>query len=186
MVDPDLFPHQPHREPFSFRIPSAVGGGASNCINGDGENVSSCAGGYAKPSWQSGVPGIPADGARDLPDVSFMAGNGFLGSAYLICVSANGSCVTSTSLTTPPEAQEVGGTSVGTPAMAGVMALINQKAGTRREIPTRSSMRWPPDRARKLSRRVRNDKRWMFVQRHRHRNHRHGVCVGLSQLHREP
>ena len=106
------------------------GGGASNCINGDGENVSSCAGGYAKPSWQSGVPGIPADGARDLPDVSFMAGNGFLGSAYLICVSANGACVTSTSLTTPPQAQEVGGTSVGTPAMAGAMALINQKAGT--------------------------------------------------------
>lgn len=106
------------------------GGGASNCITGDGANVSSCTGGYAKPSWQSGVPGIPADGARDMPDVSFMAGNGFLGSAYLICVSANGSCVSSTSLTTPPFAQEVGGTSVGTPAMAGVMALINQKAGT--------------------------------------------------------
>jgi len=106
------------------------GGGASNCTVNDGADVASCADGYTKPAWQSGVPGIPADGARDLPDISFMAGNGFLGSAYLMCVSANGSCVTSTSLTTPPEAQEVGGTSVGTPAMAGVMALINQKAGT--------------------------------------------------------
>ncbi|MGO9324967.1 MAG: Ig-like domain repeat protein [Terracidiphilus sp.] len=106
------------------------GGGASNCTVSDGVDVASCADGYTKPAWQSGVPGIPADGVRDLPDVSFMAGNGFLGSAYLMCVSANGSCVTSTSLTTPPEAQEVGGTSVGTPAMAGVMALINQKAGT--------------------------------------------------------
>jgi hypothetical protein len=105
------------------------GGGASNCTVNDGADVASCADGYTKPAWQSGVPGIPADGARDLPDVSFMAGNGFLGSAYLMCVSANGSCVTSTSLTTPPEAQEVGGTSVGTPAMASVMALINQKAG---------------------------------------------------------
>jgi hypothetical protein len=105
------------------------GGGASNCITGNGANVSSCTGGYAKPSWQSGVPGIPADGARDLPDVAFMAGNGFLDSAYLMCVSANGSCVTSTTLSSNPTAQEVGGTSVGTPAMAGIMALINQKAG---------------------------------------------------------
>jgi hypothetical protein len=105
------------------------GGGASNCITGSGTNVLSCAGGYAKPSWQSGVPGIPADGARDLPDVAFMAGNGFLGSAYLMCVSANGACVTSTTLTSEPIAQEVGGTSVASPAMAGIMALINQKAG---------------------------------------------------------
>lgn len=105
------------------------GGGASNCTVNDGADVASCADGYTKPPWQSDVPGIPADGARDLPDVSFMAGNGFLGSAYLMCVSANGACVASTSLATPPEAQEVGGTSVGTPAMAGVMALINQKAG---------------------------------------------------------
>lgn len=105
------------------------GGGASNCITGSGTNVSSCAGGYTKPSWQAGVPGIPADGARDLPDVAFMAGNGFLGSAYLICVSANGACVTSTTLTSDPSAQEVGGTSVASPAMAGIMALIDQKAG---------------------------------------------------------
>jgi hypothetical protein len=104
------------------------GGGASNCTTSDGATVASCAGGYEKPSWQSGVTGIPADGKRDLPDVAFMAGNGFLGSAYLICVSANGACVSSTSLSNPPTAQEVGGTSVGTPAMAGIMALINQKA----------------------------------------------------------
>ncbi len=105
------------------------GGGASNCITGDGTNVSSCTGGYPKPGWQAGVTGIPSDGVRDLPDVSFFASNGFLGSAYLICVSATGACVTSTTLTTVPTAQEVGGTSVASPAMAGVMALINQKAG---------------------------------------------------------
>ena len=105
------------------------GGGASNCTTSDGATLASCAGGYAKPSWQSGVEGVPADGARDLPDASFFAGNGFLGSAYLICVSASGSCVTSKTLTTNPVAQEVGGTSVASPAMAGVMALINQKIG---------------------------------------------------------
>jgi hypothetical protein len=108
-------------------------GGASTCstnttsISGDTENLGSCTGGYAKPGWQTTL--TPADGARDLPDVSFFASNGFLGSAYLICVSANGSCVTSTTTTTEPVAQEIGGTSVSSPTMAGVMALINQKNG---------------------------------------------------------
>ena len=102
------------------------GGGASNCINGDGSTVASCTQGYPKPSWQAGVTGIPSDGVRDIPDVSFFAANGFLGSSYLICVSDVAPCTYST--TTEPVALEVGGTSVSTPAMAGVMALINQKA----------------------------------------------------------
>ena len=103
------------------------GGGASNCTTSNGTTVASCAGGYAKPSWQSGVPGIPADGARDLPDVSFFAGNGFLGTSYLICESFEAACSYTSS--SEPLGEEVGGTSVGTPAMAGVMALIDQKAG---------------------------------------------------------
>jgi hypothetical protein len=91
--------------------------------------------GWPKPSWQTGVTGIPNDGVRDLPDVSFFASDGFLSSsAYLICVSPAASyyfndqpCSYSTNA--EPFAEEVGGTSVATPAMAGVMALINQKAG---------------------------------------------------------
>jgi Pro-kumamolisin, activation domain/Abnormal spindle-like microcephaly-assoc'd, ASPM-SPD-2-Hydin len=104
------------------------GGGASNCINSDGSDPLSCDGGYGKPSWQAGVTGIPNDSARDVPDVSFFASNGFLGSAYLICVSGGGTACTYSS-TSEPTAQEVGGTSVASPAMAGVMALINQKSG---------------------------------------------------------
>ena len=85
--------------------------------------------GWPKPSWQAGVPGIPADGVRDIPDVSFFASNGLLSSsAYLICVSDVAPCTYTTS--SEPFAQEVGGTSVATPAMAGVMALINQKTGS--------------------------------------------------------
>ena len=84
--------------------------------------------GWPKPSWQTGVTGIPSDGVRDLPDVSFFAADGYVSSsAYLICVTQEGSC--SYSSLAEPFAQEVGGTSVATPAMAGVMALINQKAG---------------------------------------------------------
>ena len=84
--------------------------------------------GWIKPSWQTGVGGIPADGVLDIPDVSFFASDGFLSSsAYLICASDVAAC--SYSSRSEPIAQEVGGTSVATPAMAGVMALINQKTG---------------------------------------------------------
>ncbi len=105
------------------------GGGVSSCTVSDGNDPMSCSGGYAKPTWQSGVQGIPADSHRDVPDVSFFASNGFLGSAYLICVSAGGNACTYSS-TSEPTAQEVGGTSVASPAMAGIMALINQKSGS--------------------------------------------------------
>ena len=115
---------------LSFLVDTVGGsGGASGCTTSNGQSTTTCAGGYAKPAWQAGVTGIPSDGKRDLPDVSFFASNGFLGSAYLICVSANGTCVSSTSQSTEPVGEEVGGTSVASPAMAGVMALINQKAG---------------------------------------------------------
>jgi subtilase family serine protease len=102
------------------------GGGESLCSFA---NLTYCSSGYAKPSWQAGVPGIPADAQRDLPDLSFFASDGFLGSAYLFCVTGGGNTC-SYSATSESTANEIGGTSVGTPAMAGVMALINQKSGT--------------------------------------------------------
>ncbi len=97
--------------------------------------------GWPKPSWQTGVTGIPSDGVRDLPDVSFFAADGYLSSsAYLICVSqdssaygTNQACAYSSNQ--EPVAQEVGGTSVATPAMAGIVALINQKAGAAQGSP---------------------------------------------------
>ncbi len=122
-----------------------AGGGASNCTVNSTTSTqttppdpTSCTGGYPKPTWQAGVTGIPADSKRDIPDVSFFASNGFLGSAYLICITDNGTttpntCLAPTDLaspTTEPTALEIGGTSAASPAMAGVMALINQKAGS--------------------------------------------------------
>lgn len=130
-------------------------GGASNCVVNNADSVASnvlptCTAsatttgvangsialtndGWQKPSWQSQVTGIPADGVRDLPDVSFFAGNGALDSAYLVCISAAGSC-TYTSQSND-DAEEAGGTSFASPAMAGVMALINQKAGSPQGLP---------------------------------------------------
>lgn len=83
-------------------------------------------GGVPKPSWQSGVAAlnIPADGVRDLPDVSLTAAGH---DPYVICWQ--GSCV--------PNSQGelyvyfVYGTSASAPSMAAIMALIDQSAGGR-------------------------------------------------------
>ena len=109
-------------------------GGASNCsnntttisLNGT-ETLGTCTNGWTKPSYQTAL--TPADGERDLPDVSFFAANGLWNSSYLICVSEvlGGTCTYSA--TAENTYMEVGGTSVASPAMAGVMALINQKTG---------------------------------------------------------
>ena len=105
-------------------------GGASSCVSSDGSHISSCTGGYAKPSWQTGV-GVPADSVRDIPDVSLFASNGFLGSFYIICeadLSPTGMCDLN-----PPfeDFAGFGGTSVSSPAFAGILALVNQKTHAR-------------------------------------------------------
>jgi len=85
------------------------------------EYVGASAGGrsvlYAKPAWQAGVAGIPDDGARDLPDVSFNASP--VTYPYLLCY--RGSCSGDTNT---PTFYLVGGTSASAPAFAGVMAWI--------------------------------------------------------------
>jgi pseudomonalisin len=68
---------------------------------------------YSKPSWQTG-PGVPADGKRDVPDVSLAAA---VHDGYLIYI--NGSL------------QLVGGTSAASPAFAGLMSLVVQNSGAR-------------------------------------------------------
>ena len=84
---------------------AAGGGGASTFFN--------------KPSWQSGVAGIPNDGARDLPDVSLTAA---LHDPYLLCIQS--SCEQGFIFF-------VAGTSASAPSFAGIMALVDQKMGSR-------------------------------------------------------
>jgi len=74
---------------------------------------------FAKPPWQAGVAGIPGDGFRDLPDVSLTAASH---DPYLLCV--DGSCQSGSAF-------GVSGTSASAPAFAGIMALVNQKTGSR-------------------------------------------------------
>jgi subtilase family serine protease len=110
--------------PYDALVAIGAGsGGVSHCTTSDGNTPASCTGGYAKPSWQS-APGVPADGKRDVPDVSLFASGGISleeGSAFLYC--EGGTSATSCNL------MEVGGTSASSPAMAGVMALVVQKQG---------------------------------------------------------
>jgi hypothetical protein len=111
-----------------FDVPLGGSGGVSACTTPTGSTTNSCAGGYAKPSWQTGT-GVPNDQKRDLPDVSLFASNGFLGNFYIICQSdLVGSC----SLNYPYQNFiGVGGTSASSPAFAGIMALVNQKTQSR-------------------------------------------------------
>jgi subtilase family serine protease len=88
-------------------VVAAGGGGASIYI--------------AKPSWQTGV-GVPADGARDVPDVSFPSA---AHDAYYGCYAlGNGDCANK-------YFEYFYGTSNAAPAMAGVTALLNQRSGSR-------------------------------------------------------
>jgi hypothetical protein len=108
-------------------------GGPSGCATGTpsvaNPNVvgGTCAG-YAKPAWQT-IFGNPSDGVRDVPDVALFAANGIWSHYYLVCYSdtANGgsSCAGS-----PSGWSGFGGTSVSSPIMAGIQALINQALGS--------------------------------------------------------
>jgi len=103
---------------------TAGGGGASSVI--------------AKPAWQAGT-GVPNDAARDVPDISFSASP--VQDPYLICseyvdptsnqltpwCTTNGFRNASTNAALTGELDTVGGTSVGPPAMAGILALISQE-----------------------------------------------------------
>lgn len=79
---------------------------------------------FSKPAWQSGVAGIPGDGARDVPDVSLTSAGH---DPYLICLA--GSCQPTAS--GQIQFAGIAGTSAATPAFAGIMALVKQKTGAR-------------------------------------------------------
>ena len=91
--------------------PSASGGGVSTL--------------YGRPSWQSGVTGIPAGSFRATPDISLSASPST--APYLVCYM--GGCHDAP--VTPSSFTPVGGTSASAPSFAGIMALVVQKTGSR-------------------------------------------------------
>jgi subtilase family serine protease len=82
---------------------------------------------YPKPAWQMGT-GVPADGARDLPDVALAAASGHDETVY--CTSLGGTPCQIDAQQEVVGLTLVGGTSASTAAMAGILALVEQKNGT--------------------------------------------------------
>lgn len=89
----------------------------------------------SKPSWQKGVPGIPSDNARDVPDVSLFSSPQFV--PYIYCTSdtsgwSNGqvaSCNSGFRDSSTTDLTLAGGTSFATPIFAGMVAILNQEKG---------------------------------------------------------
>lgn len=112
----------------------AGSGGPSSCTSPTGTFPDfTCSGVNPKPSWQSGA-GVPNDGARDIPDLSFFAGNGFHYTFYVTCeMDANvrqGGSSTSCDLNSPyTDFQGGSGTSASVQVFAGIMAMVDQKYG---------------------------------------------------------
>ncbi len=98
----------------------------------DGEATGGATGGgvssiFTKPTFQSG-PGVPADGMRDIPDLSLIASPYFPGSWAIVgasCFNPNTGCTGKGGL----DYAFVGGTSLSAPAFAGVTNLIGQAVG---------------------------------------------------------
>ncbi|HEX4651526.1 MAG TPA: Ig-like domain repeat protein [Granulicella sp.] len=121
-------------------IVSGGGGGVSSCATGapaSGTTASTCAG-YARPSWQTGVTGLPTPTFRDVPDVSLFAGDGAYGAFYFVCqqdaVTIGGTpCTVGTPST---DFVGAGGTSISAAAFAGMIALVNQSVAAAQPTPS--------------------------------------------------
>jgi subtilase family serine protease len=107
------------------------GGGVSNCIAPTGASPTNCAGAYPKPVWQAGA-GVPNDAARDVPDVSLFSGGRLGTTFYVVCQADLDPGGASCNLNSPfLDFQAIIGTSASTPAFAGMMAMVDQKTGSR-------------------------------------------------------
>jgi subtilisin family serine protease len=121
---------------FFYLDDTAGSGGPSGCATGapsTADVVSGTCAGYSKPSWQS-IVGNPSDGVRDILDVSLFAAKGLWNHYYVACYSDPNNGGTACS-GTPDTWSGFGGTSISSPIMAGIQALINQRTGSRQGNP---------------------------------------------------
>jgi subtilase family serine protease len=108
------------------------GCGEDDCLSSSGGGASTL---FSKPSWQMGVPGIPDDGQRDVPDLALNASPETPG--YLFCSSDSSfwqkgqtaSCTVGFRDGAGGLLTVVGGTSMAAPTFSGMLALINQQQG---------------------------------------------------------
>jgi Pro-kumamolisin, activation domain/Bacterial Ig-like domain (group 3) len=110
-------------------------------LSAGGGGVSSL---WPKPTWQTGVTGIPADAHRDVPDVSMAASPDHDGYLYCTQVQTQGSgaafvssCQTTSFRLSDGNQSDsnqlvavAGGTSFAAPTFAGLLSIIEQKLAT--------------------------------------------------------
>jgi hypothetical protein len=108
--------------------------GQTNCLSSSGGGKSTL---FSKPSWQDTL--TPADSARDVPDLALYASPNYPG--YLYCTSdqsawntfsppyQEASCNSGFRDSFSEDLTVAGGTSFAAPIFAGMLAIINQKAG---------------------------------------------------------
>jgi trimeric autotransporter adhesin len=111
------------------------GQGGTDIVGGGG-GVSTV---YSKPAFQNSL--TPSDGARDLPDVSFFAADGMYQAEWVLCSDSVADGATGETFTDCANTngqfsdssifEGVGGTSAAAPAFAGMLALVEQKTGSR-------------------------------------------------------
>ncbi|HYL01534.1 MAG TPA: protease pro-enzyme activation domain-containing protein [Steroidobacteraceae bacterium] len=104
-------------QPNPFLEIEGSGGGVSSCLAVDA-TTKACTGGYPVPPWQSGVAGMANLTGRAIPDVAAIANE------WVICSYDNNPCDPSTN-----SVDIVGGTSASTPAVAAIIALLDQQMG---------------------------------------------------------
>ncbi len=98
----------------------------SSPANGLGSGGGGASAYFSKPLWQFGT-GVPTDLSRDVPDIALSSAS--LHDGYLYCVQ--GSCVTGYRGADGQTLSVVGGTSIAAPTFAGILALVQQKTGSR-------------------------------------------------------
>lgn len=121
-------------------IPEVVWNDDASAVQAGSTGLSAGGGGVStlytsKPSWQTGVPGIPNDNGRDVPDVSFFSSPEYV--AYLYCSSDTSawqsgqvaSCNSGFRDSSTSDLTAAGGTSFATPIFAGMVAILNQEKG---------------------------------------------------------
>jgi len=108
---------------------TASAAAAGQCLSSTGGGASTL---VPRPSWQTGVPGIPSGTTRLVPDIAFYSALALPG--YLLCTSdtsfTNGATSCGSGFrdsSTDPNLTIAGGTSFAAPIFAGMVALLNQK-----------------------------------------------------------
>jgi subtilase family serine protease len=112
-------PESPWDEESSFDLFEGSGGGASAF--------------FAKPAWQKGT-GVPADGARDVPDLALDGAVDHDGLLYCVNVAQNDSCTSGFEIASGTDAGDLavaGGTSFDSQIFGGLLALVEQKTASK-------------------------------------------------------